>query len=252
MLGARAELAPDSAEALRLERDVIALYAADYAKQWDAMLADLNLVPLRSPEQAVQDLYILASPQSPMRDLLASIARQLTLSQPPLAGARRRRRGSRQGCRQGGRHRGRAANAADGGSVATAGAGGGRRGRVEPPGKQIDERYRALRDYVGTGPALRPRRLPGAPIEQAFKAMDALRQQLARLAERRRGTDRSAAAKTRRSAARAEASGAPAAGQSLARSDDRQPTALRSGGTAEQVKKASMRAAGRPRLCSRP
>ena len=26
-----------------------------------------------TPEQAVQDLYILASPQSPMRDLLASV-----------------------------------------------------------------------------------------------------------------------------------------------------------------------------------
>ena len=83
VLGARAELAPDGAEALRLERDVVALYEADYAKQWDAMLADLNLVPLRSPEQAMRELYVLASPQSPMRDLLASIVRQLTLSQPP-------------------------------------------------------------------------------------------------------------------------------------------------------------------------
>ena len=64
---------------------MIALYEADYAKHWDAMLADLNLVPLRTPEQAAQDLYILGSPQSPMRDLLASIARQLTLSQPPPA-----------------------------------------------------------------------------------------------------------------------------------------------------------------------
>ena len=47
------------------------------------MLADLNVVQLRSLSQAAQDLYILASPQSPMRDLLASAARQLTLSVPP-------------------------------------------------------------------------------------------------------------------------------------------------------------------------
>ena len=66
-----------------LERDVIALYEADYIQAWDAMLADLNVVPLRSLSQAAQDLYILASPQSPMRDLLASIARQVTLSVPP-------------------------------------------------------------------------------------------------------------------------------------------------------------------------
>ncbi len=70
VLGSRAELAPDSAEAQRLEHDVIALYEADYAKEWDAMLGDLNIVPLRSPQQAVEELYILASPQSPMRDLL--------------------------------------------------------------------------------------------------------------------------------------------------------------------------------------
>ena len=180
MLGARAELAPASAEALRLERDVIALYEADYAKQWDAMLADLNIVPLRSPEQAVQELYILASPQSPMRDLLASIARQLTLSQPPSGGA----------VAEAGKDvaKDMAVTAVERrmpqttvrlqplAQAAAAGI------RVEPPGKAIDERYRELRDYVGTA--------PGAPIEQAYKAMDALRQQLARLAAARRSTDR--------------------------------------------------------------
>src|SRR5205823_2877915 len=83
VLGTRSELAPNSAEARRLEQDVIALYTADYAKQWDGMLNDLNIGPLRNPQQASQDLYLLASPQSPMRDLLTAIARQLTLSQPP-------------------------------------------------------------------------------------------------------------------------------------------------------------------------
>ena len=63
----------------------------DYAKHWDAMLADLNLVPLRTPEQAAQDLYILGSPQSPMRDLLVSATRQLNLSNRPLLAAKRRR-----------------------------------------------------------------------------------------------------------------------------------------------------------------
>ena len=68
VLGARVELAiPTARRCNALERDVIALYEADYAKTWDAMLADLNVVPLRSLSQAAQDLYILASPQSPMR-----------------------------------------------------------------------------------------------------------------------------------------------------------------------------------------
>ena len=74
---------------LALQRDVIVLYTADYAKQWDALLRDLDVTPMRNLQQAVQDLYILASPQSPMRDLLAGITRQLTLTQPPpsVAGA---------------------------------------------------------------------------------------------------------------------------------------------------------------------
>ena len=65
-----------------------ALYVADYAKAWDDLLQDLEIVPLRSLPQAAQDLYILASPQSPMKELLTAIARQLTLSEPPKPAAR--------------------------------------------------------------------------------------------------------------------------------------------------------------------
>ncbi len=170
VLGTRSELAPDSVEAQRLERDVIALYEADYAKQWDAMLADLNVVPLRSPEQAVQDLYILASPQSPMRDLLASVARQLTLSQPPpvppsaagAAGKEAEKEAVAAAQRKLPQSTLRPLLAAQASTLPTT-----------PPGKEIDDRYRNLRDYVGTG--------PGAPIDQTLKAMDALHQQLARL-----------------------------------------------------------------------
>ena len=83
VLGKDAQIDPTSPQVQTLQRDVIALYTAEYAKQWDAMLADLDIVPMRNLPQAVQDLYILASPQSPMRDLLAGITRQLTLTQPP-------------------------------------------------------------------------------------------------------------------------------------------------------------------------
>ena len=83
VLGKDAQIDPASPQVLTLQRDVIALYTADYAKQWDGLLADLDIVPMRNLQQAVQDLYILASPQSPMRDLLAGITRQLTLTQPP-------------------------------------------------------------------------------------------------------------------------------------------------------------------------
>ena len=71
---------------------MVKLYVDDYAKAWDGLLQDLEIVPLRSLKQAAQDLYILASPQSPMKELLTAIARQLTLSEPPKPRPPRRRR----------------------------------------------------------------------------------------------------------------------------------------------------------------
>ncbi len=168
VLGTRAEIDPRSPQMLTLERDVVKLYTDEYARQWDAMLADLNVVPLRSMGQAVQDLYVLSSPQSPMRDLLAGIARQLTLSVPPPPPAG-------------------AAGAAQGAAAAaTAAAGQAAAGRLaavigqpagpppEPPGKSIDDRYKPLRDFVGTG--------PGAPIDMVLKLLNDMQQQLNRLA----------------------------------------------------------------------
>ena len=72
--GQAVEIDPNSPQMLSLQHDVIALYDADYAKHWDALLADLDVEPLRNLQQAAQDLYILSSPQSPMRDLLAGIS----------------------------------------------------------------------------------------------------------------------------------------------------------------------------------
>ena len=83
VLGQRVDLDTNGPQMRSLERDVIAAVESDYAQTWDAMLADLNVVQQRSLSQAAQDLYILASPQSPMRSMLVSIARQLNLSVPP-------------------------------------------------------------------------------------------------------------------------------------------------------------------------
>jgi type VI secretion system protein ImpL len=171
VLGTRSELDPRSPQMVNLERDVVKLYTDDYAKQWDAMLADLNVVPLRSMSQAVQDLYVLSSPQSPMRDLLAGIAKQLTLSvAPPLPPGVA---GAVQG-----------ATAAVGAAAASAQAAAASRvaglmGQTagpppEPPGKAIDDRYKPLRDFVGSG--------PGAPIDLVLKLMNDLQQQLNKLA----------------------------------------------------------------------
>jgi type VI secretion system protein ImpL len=166
VLGSRSEIAPDSGAAQRLERDVIRLYDDDYAKHWDAMLGDLALVPLRTSDQAAQDLFILGSPQSPIRDLLVSIARQLTLTEPPPPTAAEK-----------------AKSLAESAAEKVAPKALERLGPLigiqkggpppEPPGKRIDDRYKALRDFVGTG--------PGAPIDQALKAIDGLHQKLAKI-----------------------------------------------------------------------
>ena len=163
VLGQRLQITPESAEAQRLERDVVKLYEADYAKHWDALLADLNLVALRTLEQASRDLFIIGSPQSPIRDLLTSIARQLTLSQAPPAPATEKAKSAGEAIAQ--------QLAPD--QTARLKSLFGQRDAgapAEPPGKKIDDRYRALREFVGSG--------PGAPIDQALKAIDGLHQQL--------------------------------------------------------------------------
>jgi len=246
VLGTRAALAPDSEEAQRLEHDVIGLYEADYAKHWDAMLNDLGIVPLRSPEQAVQDLYILASPQSPMRDLLTSIARQLTLSKPPPAPAVDATAKAAEGVLKDAAKES-AAIALQRRLPSTVRLRpllGSQTGAPppEPPGKAIDERYRALRDYVGSG--------PGAPIDQTLKAVDALRQQLARLAASGAGAP-SPTGEDAVLVLRAEATGAPPPVNRWLAAMISSATAVRTGSTTDQVKKAFDASGGPADLCRR-
>jgi type VI secretion system protein ImpL len=161
VLGQKSNIDPASPAAQSLERDVVALYVADYATQWDAMLGDLNVVPLKSMQQAVQDLYVLASPQSPMRDLLVSIVRQLTLSVPP-EGAPDAAKPSDAGKPDATAARLQGLFAADAAAA------------PEPPGKAIDDKYKALRDFVGKG--------PGAPLDNVLKLLNDLQGQLSKLA----------------------------------------------------------------------
>lgn len=69
---------------VRLEQQVLRLYAQEYARLWQAMLEDLNLTPL--PPQLAQQaeaLNLLGAPNSPIKDLLRAIARQLSVGTPP-------------------------------------------------------------------------------------------------------------------------------------------------------------------------
>jgi type VI secretion system protein ImpL len=83
VLGHQESIAPNSPQLQSLEDGVIAIYQQHYITHWRAMINDLNLAPLGTAGQSVQSLYILSSPQSPMKLLLAAMARQLTLTQAP-------------------------------------------------------------------------------------------------------------------------------------------------------------------------
>jgi type VI secretion system protein ImpL len=67
-----------------LEQSVLRLYAQEYARQWQAMMDDLNLAPLPPAlAQQAEALNLLGAPNSPMKDLLRAIARQVTVGTPP-------------------------------------------------------------------------------------------------------------------------------------------------------------------------
>jgi type VI secretion system protein ImpL len=239
VLGKRQELDPNGPEMRALERDVIALYEADYIAAWDAILNDLDVVPLRSLSQAAQDLYILASPQSPMRDLLASIARQVTLSVPP------------EGMAKPGAATAPGATANPAATAATSqlspslfGSTAPGQAPPPPPGSEVDEHFKALRTLVGTG--------PGAPIDLVLKSLNDLQQELAKMAAVPIGTTAPAPAPgdDPSLALRAEAQRQP---QPLSRwlaSMATGGTALRGGNAKQQMVAAFNGAGGAASLCA--
>ncbi len=81
------EAAATASDPRQLEGAVLRLYAEDYVKAWQDMLGSIDLVPFSSLTQAAEALNILGAPNSPMRDLLQSVARQLSPSKPPTAPA---------------------------------------------------------------------------------------------------------------------------------------------------------------------
>ena len=116
---------------------------------------------------------MLSSPQSPMRDLLAGITRQLTLTQPPPPppGAAGAARGAAQAATCRGDQHARPARRAE----RCKGLFGADQRTAAGTARQGDrDRYAALIAFVGKG--------PGAPIDGALKLLNDLQQQLAQVA----------------------------------------------------------------------
>ncbi len=240
VLGQKVAVGLDLAQQSEVANEVVKQYMEDYAKAWDGLLQDLEIVPLRSLNQASQDLYILASKQSPLKDLLAAIARQLTLSEAPKPSAAE----AAAEVGKAGKAQATAAAPTAVRSAALAALLAGQAGAAPalPPGHEIDERYKQLRELVSP---------PGAaPIDQVLKLLDDLRQQLARMNAAGVGAPVVAAGDDPSLALRAESQRQP---QPLGRwlaSMAEQSTALRSGGTRQQVAAAYNGVNGPGRLCA--
>ena len=171
VLGKQSEIDPYSPQVLNLQSDVVKLYTNDYAKQWDALLNDIDVEPLTNLQQAVQALYVL---------VVAAIAdarpagghHPAAHADPAAAGAAGRR--------------GVAAGAAQAAGAAAASAANSAAGSLQglfgtPPDRRRSRRARRSRTatppliaFVGKG--------PGAPIDGALKLLNDLQQQLAQVA----------------------------------------------------------------------
>ncbi|TAJ83509.1 type VI secretion system membrane subunit TssM [Reyranella sp.] len=242
VMGRGAPVALDEPQQRELANAVVALYLADYAKAWDALLQDLEIVPLRSLPQAAQDLYILASPQSPLKELLTAVARQLTLSEPPKpASAVAAAATDAAGKVQSATTAAVTSKSSTLSSLLTGQSGGG--APPLPPGHEIDERYRQLRELVAaTG---------GAPIDQVLKLLNDLQQQLAKLAAAPVGSTAPAGATLGDPslALRAEAQRQPPPLARWLQAMADSSTALRGGGARQQVIAAYNGAGGPAALC---
>jgi type VI secretion system protein ImpL len=232
VLGKQVEIDPNSPQALSLQSDVIKLYSDDYIRTWDGLIADIDVEPLGSMQQAVQSLYILSSPQSPMRDLLSGMVRQLTLTVPPPADPA-----------------GAAAGAVAGAVAGAANAAGSRLQNVfgtaapaaEQPGKAVEAHYAALIAYVGKG--------PGAPIDAVLKLMNDLQQQLAQLANSAQGAPPPAGGADPAQLLLAEASRAPDPVQRWVQVVTGGGNTLRSGGAKKGAAEAFNAPGGPASLC---
>ncbi|PWC37562.1 type VI secretion system membrane subunit TssM [Azospirillum sp. TSO35-2] len=176
------------ASAQTLEKGILAVYLDRYARQWDELLGDVVIVPLRSLNQAADALNTLSGPQSPLKLWLSAMVRETTLapgpqdkdkagapaggpagapvSGGPLAGVAQQAQAAEKALDSTGTNAAYLARLA-GVSLQPAG---------PPPGQPINDHFQALRILVQGE--------PGVPskLDDALKLLGELYQQIARAA----------------------------------------------------------------------
>lgn len=228
VMGQKVPTSLDPAQQSEVANSIVKEYMDDYAKAWDALLQDLEIRPLRSVNQASQDLFVLGPGKSPLKALLTAIARQLTLSEPPKPTAAEA---------EAAKDKAAGPAKSDGLAVLFSGKSG---APVQPPGHEIDERYREIRELVSPS--------GGAPIDQVLKLIDDLRQQLAAI-NARAGTGAVTTGDDPSRALAAESLRQPQPLRRWLAAMAEQSTALRSGGARQQVVAAYNGVNGPRKLC---
>ncbi len=159
VLGTRASVT--AAQAGEVVTQVRRLYLEDYARSWEALLADLSLRPSTSLNQSVQAARILSGPDSPLPRLLTAIARETTLVPPQEARGITDKAGDKlaDARQQLGKLFGQDAGP---GAAATP---------ADLPERLVDDRFAALQQLVAGDPKT-------APINVVLKLLDDLYLQL--------------------------------------------------------------------------
>lgn len=154
VLGHAEQIPTDGPQVAALEQSVLSLYFNDARERWDSLLGDLLLASGSGRDMTIQDLYILSSPQSPMRDLLTAVVHKLPLEsasgKDPAKPADR---------------------AGDAGPVTLLAAA---TPAPSPAPQAFQAHFQPLADLLGTGGA--------APLDNVLRLINALQQEVAALA----------------------------------------------------------------------
>ncbi|NNE52761.1 MAG: type VI secretion system membrane subunit TssM [Sulfitobacter sp.] len=87
VLGPRGEAEQTEQALVALSRDVLDLYYNDFISRYDAVLGDVDIIPLESLSHAVEVTNVLSGPTSPIVNLLEAIAEETRLTEDRSSGA---------------------------------------------------------------------------------------------------------------------------------------------------------------------
>ena len=155
VLGPDATSEPGEAAMIELSRDVLNLYYNDFVGRYEAILADVDIVPMESLSHAVEVTNVLVGPASPVVNLLKAVAQETRLTERDEEGLA---------------------------GLVTSGLGVQERILLEalerrdgPPGRYVEQRFDWLHELVTA-----PDGLP-SPLDELMQMLDDVSQELSRL-----------------------------------------------------------------------